>query len=165
VTPSLTVPATYTIKAFGPGGSVTRTVSVNVWSQKTTLISKYGNWKNIYSVSYKQADALNPALYNYFPIDSVNCKTFYYLTNTFSYLGIFYGFGGQVMQGCSDPAVTGSFTWGWDNNETQIYYEIGPSINWNVDTLNISLLRISQDRTDTTFPGIIFHYVQKFVHG
>src|SRR6476620_2526120 len=32
VTPSLTAPATYTIKAFGPGGSLIKTVSVSVWS-------------------------------------------------------------------------------------------------------------------------------------
>jgi len=165
VTPSLTARATYTITAFGPGGSVTRIVSVNVWSQKMTLISNYGNWKNIYSVSYKQADSLNPALYNYFPIDSVNCKTIRYLTDGLSYLGLPLGSKGLILQGCGNTVVTGNFIWGWENNDTQIYYGIGPSINWNVDTLNTSLLRISQNRPDTTFPGIIFHYVQKFVHG
>jgi hypothetical protein len=165
VTPALIAPATYTITAFGPGGSVTRTVRVNVWSQNTTLISKYGNWKNIYGVSYKQADSLNPALYNYLPIDSGNCKAFHYLTDGFSYMGIISGHKGSILQGCGNTAVTGNFTWYWDNNETQIYYEIGPSINWNVDTLNTSLLRISQNRLDTTFPGIIFHYVLRFVHG
>ena len=165
VTPSLTAQATYTIIAFGPGGSVTRTITVNVWSQKMTLISNHGNWKNIYSVRYKQADSLDPALYNYFPIDSVNCRTFHYLTNSFSYMGIISGFMGQIIQGCANPSVSDNFTWDWQNNETQIYYGIGPSINWNIDTLNTSLLRISQDRTDTTFPGIIFHYVRRYVHG
>ena len=165
VTPALTAPATYMITAFGPGGSVTRTVTVSVWSQKITLISNYGNWKNIYTVSYKQSDSLNPALYNYLPIDSVNCKSFKYNTNTFSYFFIS-GFGGQIIQGCGNPVVSGSFTWDLQNNETEIAYEIGtPSINWNVDTLSTSLLRISQDRTDATFPGIIFHYVRRFVHG
>ena len=165
VTPSLTAQATYTIIAFGPGGSVTRTITVNVWSQKMTLISNHGNWKNIYSVRYKQADSLDPALYNYFPIDSVTCRTFHYLTNSFSYMGIISGFTGQIIQGCANPSVSDNFTWDWQNNETQIYYGIGPSINWNIDTLNTSLLRISQDRTDTTFPGIIFHYVRRYVHG
>jgi hypothetical protein len=165
VTPSLTSPVTYTFTAFGPAGSVTITVRVIVWSQKMTLISKYGNWKNIYSVRYKQADSLNPALYNYFPIDSVNCKTFHYFTDELSYLGIHWGYKGQTMEGCGNATVIGNSSWDWENNETQISYGIGPSINWNVDTLNTSLLRISQDRTDTTFPGIIFHYVQRFVHG
>ncbi len=162
VTPSLTAQATYTITAFGPGGSVTKPVTVNVWSQKMTLISNYGNWKSVYSISYKQADSLNPALYNYFPIDSVNCKTFHYRTNILSYLTSYFGFGGQVIQGCVNPVVTENFIWGWENNETQIYYGIGPSVNWNIDTLNASLLRISQDRPDST--GIIFHYVRRFVH-
>lgn len=164
-TPLLTAPATYAITAFGPGGSATRTVRVAVWSKNITLISNYGNWKNIYSVSYKQADSLNPALYNYLPIDSVNCKTFRYDTNTLSYLNSFYGFGGKVKKGCGNPAVAGNFIWDFENNETQINYGIGPSVNWNVDTLSTSLLRISQDRPDSTFPGIIFHYVLRFVHG
>ncbi|HSU29293.1 MAG TPA: hypothetical protein VLJ68_12990, partial [Chitinophagaceae bacterium] len=59
LTPLLTADTTYTFKAFGPGGSLTRTVTVFVCSQKTTLLSNYGNWKNVYSVSYKQTDALN----------------------------------------------------------------------------------------------------------
>jgi len=164
VTPILTAPATYIITAFRPGGSTTQTVRVAVWSKNTTLISNYGNWKNIYSVSYKQADSLNPALYNYFPIDSVNCKTYHYRTNILSYYGVFWWFGGQVIQGCGNPAGTGNFIWSWENNETQIHYELGPSVNWNVDTLNTSLLRISQDRPDSTFPGIIVHYVRRFVH-
>lgn len=165
VTPSLTAPATYTITAFGPASSVTKTVTVSVWSQNMTLISNYGNWKNIYSVSYKQADSLNPALYNYFLIDSSNCTTSQYNTNTFYYLSSFLGFGGQIIQGCGNPVVTGNFTWDWQNNETQISYGIGPSVNWNVDTLNSSLLRISQDKPDSTFPSIIVHYVLRYVHG
>ena len=165
VTPSLTAPATYTITAFGSGASITKTVRVSVWSQNMTLISNYGNWKNIYSVSYKQADSLNPALYHYLPIDSVNCKSFQYLTNTFFYLGSFLGFGGQIIQGCGNPAILQKFSWDWGNNETQISYGIGPSLNWNVDTLNTSLLRISQDKPDSTFPSIIIHYVLRFVHG
>jgi hypothetical protein len=164
VTPSLTAAATYTITAFGRGDSVTNTVHVSVWSQKTTLISNYGNWKNIYIVSYKQADSLHPDLYNYFPIDSVNCKSFNYLTNTTFYLGLS-NFKGQVIQGCGNAVVIDNFLWNWQNNETQIYYGIGPSLNWNVDTLNSSLLRISKDRPDSTFPNIIVHYVQRFVHG
>jgi len=165
VTPSLTTSTTYTIKAFGPGGSVTTTVRVNVWSQNMTLLCKYGNWKNIYSVSYKLADSLNPALYNYFPIDTANCKIVRYLTEGFSYMDIISGYKGQIMVGCINTAVTGNFTWYWEKNETQISYEIGPSINWDVDTLNASLFRISQNRPDTTFPGIVYHYVLRFVHG
>jgi hypothetical protein len=164
VTPSLTAPATYKITAFGRGDSVTKTVGVSVWSQKTTLISNYGNWKLIYNVSYKQADSLNPNLYNYLLIDSVNCKTFNYLTNTTLYLGLSL-FKGQIIQGCGNPVVTENFLWDWQNNETQIFYGIGPSLGWNVDTLNSSLLRISQDRPDSTFPSIIVHYVARFVHG
>ena len=166
VTPSLTASATYTITAFGPGGSFTTTVTVRVWSQNMTLLSNYGNWKIIYSVSYKQADSLNPALYNYFLIDTVNCKTVRYNTNILSYLTSILGFGGQIIEGCSNPTVTQNFIWDWENNETQIQYDIGLfATHWNVDTLNTSLLRISQNRPDSTFPGIIIHYVRKYVHG
>ena len=164
VTPSLTAPVTYTITAFGRGDSVTNTVRVSVWPQKLTLLSHYGSWKNIYHVSYNQADSLNSALYHYFLPDSANCKTDNYLTTYTFYLGTTFS-KGQVTQGCGNPVVTDDFLWNWQNNETQIVYGIGlyESIV-NVDTLNKSLLRISFDRPDSTLPNIMVHHVSRFVH-
>ncbi|HSU27989.1 MAG TPA: hypothetical protein VLJ68_06390, partial [Chitinophagaceae bacterium] len=76
-----------------------------------------------------------------------------------------YWYTGQIYQGCGFPAVNENFQWDWAYNETQISYDVNPSFNWNVDTLNTSLLRISKDIPDPGSPNIILHYVRKYVHG
>lgn len=71
-TPKLTTPIILTVLATGPGGTTTKLLTIDVYSQDTSSLCHYGSLHQVSNIWYALADSLNPSQWHDNQIDPSN---------------------------------------------------------------------------------------------
>ena len=153
VIPTITTPTSYSITATGAGGSVTKSINVQMWSQiMTNICNDRGVIMKDY-VFFDRVDSLNPSRWFTGPF---SCDTTFYHPNKW----------GLIIEGSCSPnqGRKGTIFWGLINNETQITFGFGGTQIKNIDSVSANGFRIWWEQPDgTPGTGIIFRAIQHYV--
>lgn len=135
----------------GPGGTESKAITLNVYSERRTLLCNYGP---VHMISYKgcNVDSVNsPTAWNDGPED---CNTYQFFANDST----------QMITGFCYPSPGSVFKsfWSFQNNESDILFS---DIDlWHLDSLDVHGFQRSQIKADLFNPAVFYIAVQKFSH-
>lgn len=150
-TPKLTTPTIFNVLGIGPGGSVTKSIAVDVYSQDTSALCRHGSFRQVSNIWYALADSLNPSAWHDNTLDP-NIYTF--LPNGGAQIN-----GGEVSQGAWTILQATQNLEGVSKKRLAMQGDI-----WDIDVLNSAVLgrsQITKNLFDTTK---LNKTIQKFSH-
>ncbi len=147
----LTAPTTFDVVAKGPGGSVTKSIAVDVYSKDTSALCRHGSFLQVSNIWYALADSLNPSAWHDNTLDP-NIYTF--LPNGGAQIN-----GGEVSQGAWTILQATQNLEGVSKKRLAMQGDI-----WDIDVLNSAVLERSQITKNLFDTTKLNKTIQKFSH-